>query len=166
MRELKQVIISAALAEAIDSEILLETDKEEDLETTADILLQGAGVLGRPDGIYTQKQIIRKIRNEQQHMPRLDECELPPEMASYIFQRQIDDLIDAANLTQVQEIIYRLFTGGLKCAEIARTLKIRRQIVFAHLKSARGKIKAAYKDGIYAGWLEVYLGEIRRGKKC
>jgi len=86
-------------------------------------------------------------------------------MLDYLVLRQIDLLIDVSRLTLRQEIIYRLYTGGLKRREIAIALGVGIERVALCLRAARYKLRAAYREGRYAGWYEVYLSEVRRRRK-
>lgn len=131
-----------------------------EIEEAADIILESSGSLGRTQGIYTQTQLDRRIRLEREH----DVCEpnLDKEMVDYLVERQVTDLIDAAGLTAIQEIIYRLHVSGFNVRNMAATLGIKRRTAASRLQAARRKIRAAYKEGKYAGWYEVYLSEVNR----
>jgi DNA-binding CsgD family transcriptional regulator len=133
-----------------------------DLEDAADALLDAAGVVGRAGGIYTEKQLTRKIHEERARLPRIDESEIPPEVVDYLFERQMEELIDASRLSTRQEIVLRLNLCGLDRAEIAAALRCRYQTVVDLLRQARRKLQATYAEGRYAGWYEVYLSEVNR----
>lgn len=132
------------------------------LENAADALLAATGILNVGAAVYTQTQLERKLRNEQARLSRLEETAPAPEMVDYICERQLEDLIGASRLTQVQEAVYRLFAAGMNCRDISATLGIKRQPIGFHLRSARQKVRAAYRQGRYAGWYEVYLSEVNR----
>ena len=133
-----------------------------DLEQAADALLEAAGLLGRESGAYTHKQLMRKIRLEERRLPKLEEFELPAEAADYLVESVIGELVDVARLTALQEICYRLHASGLSVRRISATLRIKRQVIAAHLGAARRKVRAAARQGRYAGWYEVYLSEVNR----
>lgn len=133
-----------------------------DLESAADELLFNCNCIGRAHGIYTQKQLDRKIRDEEARLPNLDKAGISSELVEYLCERQIDELIDTANLSSVQEIIYRLDVAGLSLITISATLEIKHQTIEVHLRRARRKVRAAYRQGRYAGWYEVYLSEVNR----
>lgn len=115
-------------------------------------------------GIYSNAQLQRKIRDEQKRLPELTEKSIPDETVEYLVQAQINDLIDAANLTVIQEIIYRLYISGTEVRYIATACGRKSKTIFKQLKVIKRKITAAHEEGIYAGWYEVYLSEINRGR--
>lgn len=133
-----------------------------DLEQAADDLLEAAGLLGRETGAYTHKQLMRKMRLEEHRVPKLDEFALPAEVADYLVESLMDELVDAARLSAMQEICYRLHASGLSVRRISATLRIKRQVIAAHLGIARRKVQRAVRQGRYAGWYEVYLSEVNR----
>ena len=137
-------------------------DRFSNLEAAADALLEAAGAFRRGSGIYTERQLTRKIRQERDRLPRIDETSLPPDLVSYLVERQMDELIDASRLSTRQEIILRLHLCGFDCGEIAASLKCRHQSVVVLLRDARRKLQATYAEGRYAGWYEVYLSEVNR----
>ena len=136
-----------------------------ELEEAADALLRTAGALSRRNGIYTKSQLERKTRNDHRRAPRVSACELPQDVVDYLFERQIDDLLEASGLTALQEIVFRLCAGGLTCSDIAATLGIKHRAIAIRLRAARRKVRWAYNQGRYAGWYEVYLSEVRRGRR-
>jgi len=135
------------------------------LEDAADALLMAHGALGKAFGIYTQAQIDRKIRDERERIPTISEAGVSREVLSYLVDRQVDDLIDAAGLNALQEVIFRLYLTGLDCASMAATLGIKRRAMARRLRVVRRKVGKAYVEGKYAGWYEVYLSEVKRRKK-
>jgi DNA-binding CsgD family transcriptional regulator len=135
-----------------------------DLERIADELLRAAGDLGGTSGIYTQAQLDRKIRNERERLPALEDLGLPQGTADSLVEQGIEELIDVSRLTVRQEIAFRLHVSGFSCRDIAATLNIQRNRAAALLGAAKRKVRAAYNEGRYAGWYEVYLSEVRRGR--
>lgn len=133
-----------------------------DPEEAADMLLRAAGALGRRTGIYTHVQLERKLRMERRRPGVAADHGLPEEIMQYLFRRRIDDLVECSRLTRVQEIVFRLSADGLSCADIAAVVGIKRQAIASHLKLARRKVRATCREGRYAGWYEVYLGEVNR----
>ncbi len=133
-----------------------------DLEDASDILLSSSSALGYKSGAYSQRQLDRKIRNEQRRLPKIEESGLPSEVSDYLFTQQIDDLVDVSNLTALQETVFRLSAAGLTCKEIAKNFGLSRKRTYVTLKIARRKVQAAYEEGKYAGWYEVYLSEVNR----
>lgn len=135
-----------------------------DLERMADGLLKASGELGSRSGIYTQAQLDRKIRNERERMPVVEETGFPQDAADRLVEQGIDELIDVSRLSVRQEIVFRLHVCGFSCRDIAATLKIQRRRTAALLRAAKRRVREAYNEGRYAGWYEVYLSEVRRGR--
>lgn len=146
------------------AELLLEPVESEtvDMEAAADALLASAGALGKEHGIYTDRQLSRKMRDENARIPALDESAVSQEVSEYVLESKLEDLIDLANLSPLQEICLRLHVAGLSLREIAKSIDVNVQSMAAHLRVARRKIRPVCKEGKYAGWYEVYLSEIRR----
>lgn len=151
---------------AVEHVALMEQAHEgsADLERQADELLGRSLILGSDSGIYAEVQLDRKRRREQKQAPILVDNGISDEMTGVLVERQLRDLIDAANLTALQEIIYRLHVAGFSGMRIAATLGIKRGTANQRLRTIRRKVKEAYEQGKYAGWYEVYLSEVRRGK--
>lgn len=135
----------------------------DELENAADELLRASGALG--NGLYTQRQLDRKIANERKRLECRDEAGMPDDVLNHIIERQTAGLIEASRLTVIQEIVFRLHISGLTCRHMAATLHARHQTVAVHLRAAKRRVRAAYNEGSYAGWFEVYLSEVRRGKR-
>lgn len=132
------------------------------LEHAADAALAAAGSLGRRSGIYSEADLRRKIAYEKRRTARLDETGLPEEAVNYLADSAVEDLIDAAGLSAMQEICFRLHLAGMSANQIARTLNLAHQIVRRRLDAAARKVRKAYADGPYAGWREVYIAEVNR----
>lgn len=132
------------------------------LEAAADDLLLAAGCLGRRCGAYTQAQLERKMRRDHRNAERGLEQGLCQDVVEYLAERQLDELVDVSGLTAMQEICLRLRISGLSCRRIAATLKAKHQVIAVHLATAEARVRAAYKEGRYAGWYQVYLSEVNR----
>ncbi|MCL5102832.1 MAG: hypothetical protein M1133_01785, partial [Armatimonadetes bacterium] len=65
-----------------------------DLEAAADAVLEAAGFLGKSSGIYTDAQLTRKMRAEQERLPDIDECGIPAEIMDYLAELRVDDLME------------------------------------------------------------------------
>ncbi|MCE5321995.1 hypothetical protein LLG46_01630 [bacterium] len=136
-----------------------------DYEDAVNIVLSTTECLGYEHGAYTQVQLDRKIRSENRRMPRIDECAISSEVVEDMLDRILDELIDVSRLTAFQEIVLRLSVSGLTVANIASNLGLSRARTAKALKIARSKTRAAYEQGKYAGWYEVYLSEVNRTRK-
>lgn len=157
-----------AVSHNVNFDILFSAAREGliELEEAANVLLSAAAGLGHRNGAYTQVQLDRKIRNENKRLPLIDEYAVPSETMEYLVKRQLDDLVDVSRLTAFQEIVFRLRFAGMKNKDIANNLGLDPSRTALALKIARRKVKAAYEEGKYAGWYEVYLSEVNRtGKK-
>lgn len=135
-----------------------------DIETAADAYLEAAAALSKDQGILTSRQLERRIRNEHKYCPSMDLTGVPAEVESYLLSRSTDELIELANLRPMEEICLRLHISGLNIKELSSMLGIGRRRVAMHLRIARRKAVQIFNDGPYAGWYEVYLSEIRRGR--
>lgn len=133
-----------------------------DPEAAADALLARAGALGREAGIYTEVQLSRKIRLERGRLPDLAEPGIAPEMVEHLVREQENELVEVSRLTLRQEMVYRLARAGLGIRCISATLGIGKQRAAARLRAAKRKIRAAVREGRYAGWYEVYVSEVNR----
>lgn len=102
------------------------------------------------------------MRDERKRLPVLEEGGISGPMLEYLIERQLADLIDAAGLTAIEEIVYRLRVAGFSRNGMATSLGVRRATIDRRLRSVKRKVKAAYKQGKYAGWYEVYLSEVNR----
>jgi len=139
-----------------------EPEDAVDLEQAADELLAQHIPLGSDSGIYSQSQLDRKMRNEEKRLPRLAEVGISADTVDALLERRIEEMVDAASLTALQEIIYRLYAAGFGCRRIASIMGIRHRLLDRRLRTVKRKIRAAYEEGRYAGWYEVYLSEVNR----
>lgn len=138
------------------------TNPEVDLERAADALLNQVSPPGMGSGFYSEKQLRRKIQRDDSRLPRLAESRVSQQTADLLVDRRMSELIDAANLTAIQEILYRLHVAGFGARRMAWALGIRRQVLNQRLRAVKRRIRAAYLEGKYAGWYEVYLSEVNR----
>ena len=138
----------------------IETEELVDLEKAADELLAQHVTLGRR--IYSQAQLDRKIRNEDKRLPRLAEMGVCADTVDSLLERRLEEMVDAARLTALQEIIYRLYVAGFSCRRTASMIGIRQRLLERRLRTVKRKVRAAYNEGRYAGWYEVYLSEVNR----
>lgn len=133
-----------------------------DLERIADGLLKASVEFGSASGIYTQAQLDRKIRNERERLPVLEDAGLPQGIADSLVEQGMEELIDVSRLTIRQEVAFRLHVCGFSCRDIAATLRIQRSRAATLVGAAKRRVREAYNEGRYAGWYEVYLSEVRR----
>lgn len=155
------------MAQNINFDILFLAAREGliDLEDASNILLSAAAGIGYKSGAYTQVQLDRKIRDEDRHLPHIDECALPSETTDYLLELQLNDLVDVSGLTALQEIVFRLHFAGMNLKNIAGDIGLTPARTASALRKARHKVRAAYEEGRYAGWYEVYLSEVNRTRK-
>lgn len=132
------------------------------LELLADQLLASSGALRRGTGMYTACQLRRRIRYENTRLPGCRSSGLPSEVIDYLFYRQIEELIEASSLSVREELVFRLYLCGFSIRETAEIIKRSRAVVRRLMVQARHKLQAAYAQGRYAGWYEVYLSEVNR----
>ncbi|MCX6346177.1 MAG: hypothetical protein NT018_14085 [Armatimonadetes bacterium] len=141
----------------------LETGKLT-LEQAADALLAATDHLGRTHGTYTEVQLARRSRLEKKHSPFMQHDDIPEEVNQHLLSQRLDGLIDVAGLKPIEEICFRLHFSNMTPREIAQMLGIGRRRTELHLRLARRKLRQVYREGPYAGWFEVYLSEVRRGR--
>lgn len=141
-----------------------EADSQEpiDYEAAADALLAANGAIGHDSGIYTSTQLNRKMRLEQERLRRENANGLPENIICELVEQRIGDLIYVSNLSPIQEIVFRLRIGGMGWKNMAAALGIDRRLIKRHLHEAVRRVRAAYNEGPYAGWYEVYLSEVNR----
>lgn len=140
------------------------TDDTVDLERAADGLLAQHVTLGADSGIYSQTQLDRKMRDEYKRIPRMAEVGICAEATDTLLEHRIEELVDAASLTALQEIIYRLYVAGFGRRRIASIVGTKHILLERRLRTVKRKIRAAYEEGRYAGWYEVYLSEVNRSR--
>ncbi len=131
------------------------------LEEMSDELLKKFGKDSSPRA-YSESHIKRMIRRDEKRAPELDESRISEEIIEIAVELQLNDLISAANLSTIQELYFRLHAGGMGVRKIAATLRINHRTVALQLSAAQARIRAAYREGKYAGWYEVYLSEVNR----
>lgn len=134
----------------------------EDPELEADALLQTAGLLGRKRGIYTRAQLTAKIRRQDRKRCPAFERALPEEMVECLVEQWIDELVQVARLSTLEEVCFRFCYAGYSPRRIAAAMGRSRHTVSRRLNSARRKLRKAFRQGPYAGWREVYLQEVNR----
>lgn len=135
-------------------------------EEAADAVLESANALGRARGAFTTHQLARRARLDVERLPILREDDIPCEVVDEIVEQRVDELVALAGLSPMQEICFRLCVDGLSTRQSAIRLGIGRRRVQMHLRAARHRVQAVYDEGPYAGWYEVYLSEVRRGRKA
>ncbi|MCE5313897.1 MAG: hypothetical protein ABFD49_07775 [Armatimonadota bacterium] len=138
------------------------------MEEVGDIILANTGGFGRDAGVYTERQLDRKIRNERTRLSKSDIREegISTDVTGYLFERHLDDLIDVSGLTAIQEICFRMCAAGLRRNNVADTLGLSPARTTYALRVAKRKIRRALGEGRYAGWYEVYLSEVNRTRKA
>jgi len=150
------------MPEALPADSSVSRKVQVELERRADELLGRCVELGAASGIYSRTALERKMRDERKRIPVVDEGGVSERMLEYLIERQLDELIDAAGLTVIEEIVYRLRVAGFSRNRMATALGIGRTTIDRRLRSVKRKVKTAYEQGKYAGWYEVYLSEVNR----
>jgi len=92
----------------------------------------------------------------------LTEGDVSSETADVLLERRIEELVDAAGLNALQEIIYRLHIAGFGRRRMASALGITYSLLNRRLTTVERKVKAALRQSKYAGWYVVYLSEVNR----
>ncbi len=162
-KENPQTQPQSAISENFRPEGLFAPSEARDLEAKTDELLAAIGALGSASGIYTERVLSRKIAKDRDLCSSTSQpSALTQEIHYYLFHRQITELLQIARLSVWEEIVFELYLDGLPQKQIARILKKSRSMVRRLLTKAKRKLQAAYAQGRYAGWYEVYLSEVNR----
>ncbi len=129
-------------------------------ELAADILIGLCG--GSSIGVYTEKQLSRKIRDEDKQIPNVPEEQAPSSVGAYIFERSALQFIRSARLNRTESIACAMMFAGFKLCDIAGRLHIHRNKVARIKKRLRSAlISLQYLDQYYGLW-EVYWQEVNR----
>jgi hypothetical protein len=128
----------------------------------ADKLLEAAEMLGVRRGVYSDSRLTRKIRREDRKERVVHAPDAPDQTAACVVEQWLDDLIEVGGLMAIEEICFRLYFAGRAPSRIATDLRLSYRRVCRRLRSARAKLRRAYRQGPYAGWQEVYLAEVHR----
>lgn len=153
---------SKSLVNPSQSLITASNLTDADIEQLADEMLAGCVRFGATSGIYTQLQLDRKVRRERKRVQVVaEDCACAP-MIESVVGSQLNDLIDAARLNSMEEIICRFYVAGFTGKRMAEMLGVKRSVVKQRLRIIKRRIRAAYLQGPYAGWYEVYLSEVNR----
>lgn len=116
----------------------------------------------KPVILYTETQLTRRINRDWKLAPKLREAQPSRELLSILHDTYLNGLLDAAELTPRQEMCFKMYAAGFTYTEIAETFQVFRREVAQHIRTAKQKLRGAYKRDLYAGWYEVYLSEINR----
>jgi hypothetical protein len=131
------------------------------LERTVDDILRALGT-ARKHGVYSEAGLARKIRRESAVDVEVEQSGLPGEVCDYLFRAHVRELISTPGLTSRQRLALLLQAGGHSCGQAAETMGISRTSYCRVLERARARFER-FRDP-YAGWYEVYLSEVGRGK--
>ncbi len=128
-----------------------------DLETEADELLKESS-----DGerTYTERQLARKIRTQDQQTPLVDDSAASIEGKQYLIRRQLLEAVQSAHLTRLQAVVVGLWLRGFSASDIAEKYEMKSNSVSKVLKRAQRRIAniCSPYDGLY----EVYWSEVNR----
>jgi DNA-directed RNA polymerase specialized sigma24 family protein len=110
---------------------------------------------------YSESQLFRKIRDEKQRWPVVDEDTPSEQMCRHVRIRHLAALMKAAKLTPVQRKAFILCLNGASVRDLANILRISGPRVYRLLSVMRRKLSNARTDRYY-GLHEVYWQEVRR----
>ncbi|MDO8682389.1 MAG: hypothetical protein Q7N50_02770 [Armatimonadota bacterium] len=130
------------------------------LEDAADGMLADCEFMPGDTQLFTERQLIRKIKRDIARAPAAEPEGIPNEVAEYLIDRHISLLLKNARLTKFQRRVYSLYLRGGSPSEIARESGISRQRVANAILTARQEVSA--RRNKYAGLHEVYWKEVRR----
>ena len=131
-----------------------------EVEAMADELLSRNHFTSDGTRIFTERQLMRKIRDEFGWVPEAPLDGLPPEAIEYLIERHIALLLKNIKLTRFQREAYVLHLQGWAASDIAAHIGISRQRVDDAILFARGETLRVRDK--YAGLHEVYWREVHR----
>ena len=131
-----------------------------EVEAIADELIGRNSFMSDGTRILTERQLMRKIKDEFRCLPEVPLDGLPPDAIEYVIERHIALLLKNIKLTGFQREAYVLHLQGWAASDIAAHVGISRQrvndaILFARRETLRVRDK-------YAGLHEVYWREVHR----
>lgn len=129
-------------------------------EAMADDLLGRNRFTSDRTRIFTELQLMRKIKDEFHLLPEAPLDGLPPEAIEYLIERHIALLLKNIKLTRFQREAYGLHLQGWAASDIAGHIGISRQCVNDAILFARGETLRVRDK--YAGLYEVYWREVHR----
>jgi len=132
----------------------------EEREAAADSLIKSSG--GAKIGIYTEKQLTRKLRDEDKKLPVVSEAQVPPSLAAYLYEKSAAGLLRNSGLNELDLIACRLMLLEYDFCDIAKRLGIHRNRVFRLRNRLKKILKAQRNLDRYYGLWEVYWQEVNR----
>jgi hypothetical protein len=129
-----------------------------EVELEADRLLAGETL----DGIrvLTERQLLRKIREEISRLPEARLDQLSAQVVDYMMQQHERQLLGCVKLSQSQKEAFCLSLRGLNPSDISRRVGVSRTRVVVALFDATQQIKRSPDK--YEGLWEVYYSEVHR----
>jgi len=130
-------------------------------ERIADNLLRTTGEIHSYGGIWTQAQLNRKIREQNNYLQDLEigNCH---DADDVVFNSMYARLAKKADLNPLYTEVFRMHINGFTAVEISRTLQIGRLRTSRIIAKCAARLKQVYQSDPYAGWYNVYLSEINR----
>ena len=132
-------------------------DKEEEI---ADAIIERCG--GARAGIYSERQMMRKMRDERSHLPKVAEIAHQPIVAEYILEKLTDRLLRESGLSRLERRMCILLLEGYSRLQAAGMLGISRQRGQQLFLRIRAVIEARPRRDPYHGLYEVYWQEVNR----
>jgi hypothetical protein len=111
--------------------------------------------------IYSERDLVRKIKKEMQRLPNVGPDDLPDEVTEYLIDRHIESVIRGVALSGLQTSVYTMHLRGFTVNDIARQLRVSRQRVSSVILQVKRAV-AARRNDKYAGLYEVYWREVNR----
>jgi len=129
-------------------------------EEIADAIIKVCG--GTRIGLYSERQLARKIRDESAYIPQLADATCPAVVKEYISKRLVYRVLWESGLTGLERRVCVLLLDGFSREAAARHLGITGQRVGHLLLRIRALIEARPRYDPYFGLHEVYWAEVNR----
>lgn len=129
-------------------------------EARADLLIRKCG--GASIGLYSEKQLARKIRDEDARLPVVREWDALPTLADHLFRRLAGRIVREFGLTRLESRVCRLLLDGNSPSDAAGILGMSRQRFARLLLRVRAAVEKRLRRDRYYGLHEVYWQEVNR----
>ena len=129
-------------------------------EEIADGIIRDCG--GAKIGLYSERQLARKMRDESTRLSHIAEAEFPTIASAFLFERLVIRVLWESGLSALERKVCGMLLSGYTRSEIARRLGMSKQRVGYLFLRIRAAIEARPRYDPYFGLYEVYWAEVNR----